>query len=1441
LPAVLLNLPAATDAIMSDDAPAVPDAAPVTLPKQTQATWHDGRLWLWGFGGDADRAQQLTVFLPEGETSVAADALAGRAMLEALEPDAAASDSHACLARLLAFARSAVTLEQFYPSARRTRAGVTASWRILVGDPQDVERLEIYAAAMPAACFCADEGPGRAVDRLELVESFLDACCDAVVREAMALDEFFAGVHAKAEVEDADAEVRWVSSLVADPDEAAQDTSRRHVRGRESEVAELLDKVQKWTARLGDSGGEPWRLGFVLHEPENAVEDDLSPQEPVEVKVVEDEDDEDFYADSIEDVHTDATIATSENDAWPLTFRLLPPSELADQHAPLEAEQVWDQPAGSIGYVGRNAVRLRERLGAELARAAEFLPSLQQRLLPSRPTRPGDPIPPQPKLPGITLTSTEAFRLMRDQAEQLTEQGFDVRLPEWAGSRDNRLEVVMDLRPANGDESFSSSSRIGLDAMLAFDWRIAVGGEGVTAEEFRRLVQQGRPLVRRGGQWVEVDLEAAAAADELIRRRPPGEVTLGEAFRAGFGLGEFRTAGGVAPAIRLAGMKWVDDLLEQSPGKADAIPQPPTFQGELRPYQLRGLQWLAFLDRLGLGGVLADDMGLGKAQPLDAKILTPTGWTTIGELAVGQAVVGSDGTPTKVTGVFPQGELEVFRVTFSDGASVECCDEHLWHVNTPTRKHRGLPGRTLPLKEIRSNLRDAAGNCRHFIPLVEPVTFEATKELPIDSYVLGVLLGDGGLKHRAILSSADDELVAYVAARLPQGVQPVHTGSGVDYRLAGDGPGKPNPLLDALDSLGLRGKGSAEKFVPDVYLHASPDDRLELLRGILDSDGHVRPADNHVELTTASTALAEGVTHLVRSLGGTTRSRTKTTTHLDAIRLTIAMPGDINPFRLSRKAETYRPREKYPPSRAIVSVEAVGSKPCQCISVAADDQLYVTDDFVITHNTIQLIALLLDENERREADAAEGKERPRTPTLLFVPTSVLGNWGRELARFAPQLKVLPHHGTARLKGEAFAKKASDSDVVVTSYALSHRDRDEFGRVAWGRVALDEAQKVKNPAAASSVAVRELAAPRRVALTGTPVENHLGELWSIMDLLNPGLLGTQGEFRERFAIPIEKHGDRGRARRLREMIRPFVLRRTKDEPEVAADLPAKMEMPVFCGLTAEQAAAYERITSDMLGRIDTASGIRRRGLILSVLTKLKQICDHPALLAEEGEKVVPPLKQIVRSGKATRLAEMLEEVIEEGERALVFTQYRKMGDLLVSMLEKRLGRDVYFLHGGTPQHKREEMVLDFQADHARDKGVPVFILSLRAGGLGLNLTAASHVFHYDRWWNPAVENQATDRAHRIGQTRRVQVHKFVTLGTVEERIDKMLLEKTALAQNIVGSGDEWLTELSTGELKEYLSLSRGEGGADDLDEDDVDGEMLGEAVSPGAALAREAAA
>ena len=325
----------------------------------------------------------------------------------------------------------------------------------------------------------------------------------------------------------------------------------------------------------------------------------------------------------------------------------------------------------------------------------------------------------------------------------------------------------------------------------------------------------------------------------------------------------------------------------------------------------------------------------------------------------------------------------------------------------------------------------------------------------------------------------------------------------------------------------------------------------------------------------------------------------------------------------------------------------------------------------------------------------------------------------------------------------------------------------------------------------------LTASHRIALTGTPVENRLAELWSILEFANPGMLGPAESFRREFAVPIERYGNDEAAGRLRRMVAPFLLRRLKSDPAIIGDLPPKNEMKVVCTLTREQATLYKAVVNDEMRRIEESSGIERRGRVLALITFLKQICNHPAqYLAEVG-----PLER--RSGKLARMTEMLDEALSAGDKALVFTQFREMGDRLVRHLERSLRTEVAFLHGGTPMAARDEMVRRFQDD---PRGPRILVLSVKAGGTGLNLTAASHVFHYDRWWNPAVEDQATDRAHRIGQKRAVQVHVLLCAGTVEERVDELLERKRGLASKIIGSGETWLTEMSNDELRQLIALS-----------------------------------
>ncbi|NLG86709.1 MAG: DEAD/DEAH box helicase [Firmicutes bacterium] len=419
----------------------------------------------------------------------------------------------------------------------------------------------------------------------------------------------------------------------------------------------------------------------------------------------------------------------------------------------------------------------------------------------------------------------------------------------------------------------------------------------------------------------------------------------------------------------------------------------------------------------------------------------------------------------------------------------------------------------------------------------------------------------------------------------------------------------------------------------------------------------------------------------------------------------------------------------------------------------------------------------------------------RGPALLICPTSVIANWEKEAARFTPELPLLVHHGPARKKGNAFKKAAEKQALVISSYALLGREGDLFQKVQWDGVILDEAQNIKNPLTQQAQAARSLKANYRIALTGTPVENNVGDLWSVMEFLNPGLLGNQAEFKRSFLVPIQIQHNQKVARTLKRLTGPFILRRLKTDRSIIQDLPDKIESKVFCSLTQEQASLYAAVIEEIEAALDISDGIQRQGLILAALSKFKQVCNHPAQFLKDNSELAG------RSGKLIRLTEILEEILAAGERALIFTQFADMGRLLHRYLMETFGYPALFLHGGVPKKERDQMIDLFQGED----GPPFFILTIKAGGTGLNLTQANHVFHFDRWWNPAVENQATDRVYRIGQQKNVQVYKFVCKGTIEERIDEIIERKLELAENIVGSGESWLTKLTTAEFKQLMAL------------------------------------
>lgn len=441
--------------------------------------------------------------------------------------------------------------------------------------------------------------------------------------------------------------------------------------------------------------------------------------------------------------------------------------------------------------------------------------------------------------------------------------------------------------------------------------------------------------------------------------------------------------------------------------------------------------------------------------------------------------------------------------------------------------------------------------------------------------------------------------------------------------------------------------------------------------------------------------------------------------------------------------------------------------------------------------TIQLISYLLHVYEDKKATE---------PTIIVCPTSVLGNWQKEIERFAPSLKAYLHYGSKRLKDEAFEEFLAEEkiQIVLTTYGTITQDIEGLEKIHFANITLDEAQNIKNMNTKQSKAIRRLQGAHNIALTGTPVENRLSELWAIFDFIYRGYLGSFSRFQEEYIAPIERDDSELVKDRLRKKIQPFLLRRTKQDPALLLNLPEKLEQREYCALTEEQAVLYESFIQETLHKLETLTGFERKGLILKMLNKLKQLCNHPALYLKEPFDDAPTMMK--RSDKLKNIVSMGAEIIDNGEQCLIFTQYIGMGHLLQHCFSELYDVDVPFLTGSMPKAQRDHFVESFQKGE-----FPIFILSLKAGGTGLNLTAASHVLHADRWWNPAVENQATDRAYRIGQTQFVHVHKFISTGTVEEKIDTLLSEKQALSEDLIQSS-KWITELQDAEIQDLLSFS-----------------------------------
>ena len=890
----------------------------------------------------------------------------------------------------LAFAGTALrcaaglAVRQRYVPSLAVREGLHRAVWVPVVEGPDAERQDALARAMPGAGRAIADADATTPPQVPAID-LLRAFVGAIVDHLVR----------SASAEDAGAGRRdrtfdsvheqWLHALRS-PDGT--------MLAAPAELARFLRQLREWQRPVAAAAAAPFRLTVRLEEPA---------------------------------VTADGASGNGGGGPWHVRYLL---QSVHDPSLLLSADDVWhDRARRALRQEGFDA---KQHLLGALGQAARIEPRIEESLRHHAPA-------------GYATDATGAFEFLSRSSTSLEQAGFGVLVPAWWTRKGTRGRLT--VKAVVATPKLKSETGLGLDQLVKFDWKVAVGGTALTRAELEDLARLKAPLVRVRGQWVHVSAEEIQAALRFWKEKGR-TATVRDIVRLDLG------ALGMTPGLPFEGVEatgWVGELLARIQGRAafEELPAPEGFQGTLRPYQVRGYSWLAFLGQLGLGACLADDMGLGKTV----------------------------------------------------------------------------------------------------------------------------------------------QALAHVEAR-------------------------------------WRGEG-------------------------------------------------------------------------------------------------------------------------------------------------------------------------RRPTLLICPTSVIANWEKEAARFTPDLPVLVHHGAGRARAE-LRQQAGRHAIVISSYALLHRDLEALKEVEWAAVILDEAQNIKNAGTRQARAARAIEAPVRIALTGTPVENSVGDLWSLMEFLNPSFLGTQAEFKRTFFVPIQAARDPEATSRLKRLTGPFVLRRLKTDRAIIADLPDKMEMKVFCTLTREQASLYQAVMAEAMDTLKGVGGddIQRKGVILATLSKLKQVCNHPAQFLGDNS----PLPG--RSGKLARLTEMMEEVLDTGDRALVFTQFAQMGALLRQHLEETFGREVLFLHGAVPRAQRDRMVERFQA---HDGGAPIFILSLKAGGTGLNLTGATHVFHFDRWWNPAVESQATDRAFRIGQRRRVQVHKFLCAGTLEDKIDEMIEKKKAVAEQVVGSGEAWLTALSASQLRELLAL------------------------------------
>jgi SNF2 family DNA or RNA helicase/intein/homing endonuclease len=1376
-------------------------------------------------------------------------------LLEALgEPGAGTSrvvlgGSVLYLAALARQAADLVARGRVLPALCSDPGGYAARWRAVLSGA-DAQRARDLAAAMPPLCRAAD---GAAESSTQLLTGALDDLADAAARARLARDPGFALLPARRGRRPARVPVaeRWAAALTGAEAQVPVATPED-----EAEAADLAVALDDWRATAQLPTG-PVRTCFRLVEP----------GEP-------------------------------GDESWLVEFAL---QSTDDPSLLLPAADIWSGAAAG-GWAAAGIRHPEEDLLAGLGTASRLFPELDEGLRTAAPE-------------GVALDTEGAFRFLKQTGPLLSGAGFGVLLPDWVRKSRLGLKITTRSRSTAGGGGGAAESRFGLGDLVDFRYDLALGDDSLDADELEELARLKVPLIRLRGQWVELDDRHLQAALKFLQRSRTGTMEAAEALRDGL-----RSIDDDLPVVAVDADGWLGDLLSgQAERRLAPVATPAGFRGELRPYQERGLAWLSFLGDLGLGAILADDMGLGKCVISDNSVFMNGTLMAAGDVWNRYATdAWSDGEGEWATPAEPLTVNALARVN-GDGKITTARVARLYrqHISEKVRRVRLDDGSEICITR-RHKLLGLDDWTKEFAPgdrICVPSRLEwSGQTVDPDLTVLLAWQIAEGYEGRYLVSITQKNVLVLEALlgrvrRLsdmfglsighPRISQPVGkaaylTIASADYRAF-------------LAKLGYSwGQRSAGKRIPDLIVAADDDTIRRFLREYFSAEGSVLAGIRSVEISSASEGLMRQLSCMLRRFGIWLRvtAKQKRATNGSGIYRTyyigliggrslrrfhelVGFSEPVKQAKLARLCETLsntnvegvpgsfllalaRRLTKLPMlhygvptvylsgtqelsrNTAHLAVAAMdrdlsgeaaaeyAARPAtrwtaatlsayerlnpidlgvirDTLAERADREVFyaritsVEDvdytgwvyDFeveehhnfvaggMLCHNTVQLLALTASKRE------ALGNDPARAPTLLVCPMSLVGNWEKEAARFTPDLRVHVHHGADRLSGEELASALNAADLVITTYGLAARDQEALSQVRWARVVCDEAQNIKNAATRQARAVRALPAEARIALTGTPVENRLTDLWSVMEFVSPGLLGPAERFRTRYVVPIERNGDDEAAERLRQVTGPFILRRRKTDKTIISDLPDKMEMKTWCNLTPEQASLYQATVSDMMDKIEAADeGIERRGLVLATMAKLKQVCNHPAHLLADGSRLEG------RSGKLARLEEICDELIAEGDKALCFTQYAEFGRMLQPYLAARLGCPVSYLHGGTPKKQRDAMVAGFQ--EATEPSL--FILSLKAGGTGLNLTAASHVIHIDRWWNPAVEDQATDRAFRIGQRKDVQVRKFVCVGTLEERIDAMIEEKKALAERIVGTGEGWLTDLSVADLRKVLTLS-----------------------------------